>query len=321
MQAAVKRTAGDPPEYADYPDPVPTDGQQVVELVAAGLHQLVLSRANGKHYTSTGVYPQVPGTDAVARTADGKLVYTGFGVGGTVSEQFAVPSGGIVELPAGADPRQVAAGVNPGIASWLPLTARLRETESLGTVLILGATGMAGTLAIANSLDLGARRVIAVGRNPAALELAVQRGAEVGVRLSGDAAADTRAMADTLDGTAPDLVLDFIWGQPAESVFGLFGHAGLHAPTTGTSFVQIGNLAGANATVPAHMLRSNKITLRGSGIGSVSFAEMAAEVPRYVERIANGALKVPYQAFPLSQISQAWDAAGKPGDRVVVIPG
>lgn len=320
MKAAVKHTAVDPPAYDDWPDPSPADGLQTAELVATGVHQLVLARANGAHYTSTGIYPQVPGTDAVARTDDGHFVYTGFALGGTLAERIVIPATGLIELPANTDFSQVAAGVNPGIASWLPLIARLREVQSLGTVLILGATGMAGMLAISNALDLRAERVIAVGRNETALAAAAERGAAATVRLSGDVQADTQSMADALSGHAPDVVLDFVWGAPAESVFGLFESAGLRAPDTGTSVVQIGNLAGPNAAVPAHMLRSNKITLRGSGIGSISIADVAAEVPRYVERITSGVVAVPYRTYPLSQVAVAWQKAGEPGDRVVVVP-
>ncbi|MGL6234004.1 MAG: zinc-binding dehydrogenase [Segniliparus sp.] len=321
MKAAVVQTPDSAPEYTDFPDPAPRQGQRVVELVAAGVHQLVLARAAGKHYSSEGVYPLVPGVDAVGRAEDGTLVYTGFSAApyGTLAELIAAPENA-VELPQGADPVQVAAGINPGIASWMPLIARVDETPELGTVLILGATGMAGLLAVQNALALGANRVVAVGRNEAQLAHAAELGAASTVRLSGEAETDSRAIADALGGTSPSTVLDFVWGPPAEAALAVFQGHGLASHGADISFVQIGSLAGATAAVPAQVLRSTNIRLRGSGFGSFSFEEFARQIPRYIERIATGAVRVPYRLFPLAEIGEAWEAAKGGGDRVVVVP-
>ncbi|HEY3839578.1 MAG TPA: hypothetical protein VGL72_23570, partial [Bryobacteraceae bacterium] len=115
---------------------------------------------------------------------------------------------------------QVAAGMNPGMSSWLPLLARTREVEKLGTVLILGVTGMAGLLAVQNAFARGAERVVGTGRSPAGLRQAAEKKAET-VTLTGDRQADATAIASALGSDAPSLslVLDFVWGAPAEASF------------------------------------------------------------------------------------------------------
>src|SRR5580692_2959053 len=178
MKAAVVSNEAAAPEYAEFADPAAADGRELVELVAAGIHPIVRSLAAGRHYGSTGVWPMIPGVDAVARTSDGELVYTGYPVPpyGTLAERISVPAGVRLVLPPGADPVPVAAGLNPGLSSWLPLTARVREVSRLGTVLVLGGTGMAGLLAVQNARVLGAERVVTAGRSEARLGLAADRG-------------------------------------------------------------------------------------------------------------------------------------------------
>ena len=174
MKAAVKHAPGDMPVYADFREPTASEGREIVELVAAGIHPVVRSLAEGRHYGSTGSWPLIPGVDAVARTGDGMLVYTGYVEApyGTLAERMAVPGSMRLPLPDGADPAQIAGGLNPGMASWLPLQARLAEAGTLGTVAVLGVTGTAGMLAVQNARLLGAGRVVGAGRNPAGLDLA-----------------------------------------------------------------------------------------------------------------------------------------------------
>jgi NADPH:quinone reductase-like Zn-dependent oxidoreductase len=134
-------------------------------------HHIVRTLAAGWHHGHGQMtYPLVPGIDAVARTGDGRLVYTGYArpPSGTMAERLAAPFQ--AEVPAGADPLAIAAGMNPGLPGWMALTARRKEAGALGTVLVLGATGMSGSLAVLGALALGAERVIAAGRDPAALE-------------------------------------------------------------------------------------------------------------------------------------------------------
>ncbi len=322
MKAAIINQAGADPVYGDFAEPVLDDGRELVELVAAGIHPVVRSLAAGRHYGSTGSYPLIPGVDAVARTADGALAYTGYVQApyGTLAERMAVPGRLRMVLPDGAEPARIAGGVNPGLASWLPLSARRAAIGSLGTVVVLGATGMAGLLAVQNARLLGASRVIAAGRNPAGLDLAAGAGAAV-VAIGGDRQADARELAAALDGDSPGLVLDFVWGPPAEAMFDALAGRGLAEDTADIAYVQIGSLAGPSAAVPSVLLRSRRITISGSGAGSASIAQIIAELPGYLQLIADGKVEVPVRTFPLSQISDAWAAAADSGQRVVVVPG
>ncbi|MGA2761400.1 MAG: zinc-binding alcohol dehydrogenase family protein, partial [Candidatus Cybelea sp.] len=171
MKAAVVTAADAAPQYREFAEPQVDDGYELVELVAAGLHPIVRSLAAGRHYGSTQSWPLVPGVDGVARTATGDLIYTGFvrPPHGTFAERMAVPKTMRIPLPPGADPVKVAGGLNPAIASWLALKARVGEIGSLGTVVVLGATGMAGYLALQHARLLGANRIVGVGRDPARL--------------------------------------------------------------------------------------------------------------------------------------------------------
>ena len=220
MKAAVLHGPGEVPEYTDFDDPPVTEGRELVEMIAAGIHPVVRSIASGRHYGSTGSWPLIPGVDGVARTAGGTLVYTGFVQPpyGTLAERAVVPASRQLPLPAGVAPERVAAGMNPGMSSWLPLRQRLTEISALGTVLILGATGMAGLLAVQNALALGADRVVAAGRNPDALDRAAGFGATVAI-LREDRDATAAALAEALAGQEPSLVLDFVWGPHAEAAF------------------------------------------------------------------------------------------------------
>ena len=319
MKAAVMRSPEGVPEYADFAEPEVGEGQQVVELVAAGLHQLVRGRAHGRHYSSEGGYPLVPGVDAVARTADGRLVYTGNVAPpyGTMAERMAVAGGFGFALPEGTEARaaQVAGGMNPGMSSWLPLKARLEEGLDLGTVAVVGATGASGLLAVQNARDLGAERVIAIGRNEAALEKARGFGAET-ARLAEDQDTSMKAIGAALGDEAPNLVLDYVWGAPAETMFAVL--AGLKSAPD-TSYVQIGALAGPNAALPAALLRSRSVKVSGSGLGSVGMDVMWRLMPEYVTRIAEGRVEVPIATYPLSDVAQAWTAKPEDNARIVLV--
>ena len=311
MRAAILTAPDSVPVCAEFPDPEPLPSHDLLELVGAGLHQVVRSLATGRHYGSSHAYPLVPGVDAVARTADGRLVYTGWprAPWGTVAERLATPVG--VELPVGADPLAVAAGMNPGMSGWVPLTLHREARGPLGTVLVLGATGMAGHMAVQSAFALGAERVVAAGRDPQALDWLATTGA-VAVSLADDAAL-ANALAD-----APDLVLDYVWGRVAEAAFAALGRRGLGDDTADISYVQIGAVAGRDAAVPATLLRSRRIRISGSGAGSVSTERMIAELPKVAALIADGTLDAPYTAYPLDRIGDAWAHAGR--DRAVVTP-
>jgi NADPH:quinone reductase-like Zn-dependent oxidoreductase len=319
MKAAIIPRAGADPGYGNFAEPVLDDGRELVELVAAGIHPVVRSLAAGNHYGSTGTWPLIPGVDAVAKTPDGALIYTGFvrPPYGTLAERMAVPRTIRVPLPPGSDAVKVAAGINPGLASWLPLRARAGEVDALGTVLILGVTGMAGTLAVQNANVLGAARVIGVGRRPAGLERAAKLGANT-VAMTADQNANAAAIVDALAETAPSIVLDFLWGAPAETTFTALARRGLEEDRANIAYVQIGAMAGPEASVPASLLRSRRIRISGSGAGSASIADVLAQASAYAQLITNDTIQVPTRSYPLSSIGEAWNASIEGDCRIVI---
>jgi D-arabinose 1-dehydrogenase-like Zn-dependent alcohol dehydrogenase len=321
MKAAVVTAADATPEYGDFSDPQVDDGYELVELVAAGLHSVVRSLAAGRHYGSTQSCPFVPGLDAVARTPAGEFVYTGFvrPPHGTFAERMAIPKAVRFSLPSGADPVKVAGGMNPALASWLALKARVREVGSLATVLVLGVTGMAGYLAAQHARLLGAKRVVGVGRNPARLARAAALGVAT-VALSGDREADAATILDAQAGTTPSIVLDYLWASAAEATFASLARHGLEEDTADIAYMQIGATAGPEAAVPAALLRSRRIRISGSGAGSAQIADIMAEVPGYMQLIADGSVDVPTKTVPLSSISAAWTASADGTHRIVVVP-
>ncbi len=316
MKAAVLASADATPVYADFADPEIGEQQHLMTMVAAGIHPVARALATGAHHGSEGGWPLVPGVDAVARTADGVLVYTGWVRPplGTFAERIAV-SGGGTPLPAGADPVAVAGGLNPGLASWLPLLGRSADGP-LGTVLVLGATGVAGTIAVQNALVMGAEHVIAAGRNSEALEALAGTDRTL-VPLSGDVETDAAALASAFGSRRPSTVLDFVWGAPAEAAFAAFTRAVFEADQHPVAYIEIGDKAGRTAALPAALLRSSAIAISGSGAGSLDARTMASQVPVFMARIADGSVTIPTTAYPLSEVATAWSDS-TPGHRVVL---
>jgi NADPH:quinone reductase-like Zn-dependent oxidoreductase len=321
VKAAIIEAPDAAPEYGEFPEPQVGEGHELVQLVAAGIHPFVRSVATGRHYGSTDTWPLIPGVDAVARTAGGDLIFTGYvrPPYGTLAERMAIPEAMRFALPSGADPVAVAGGMNPGLSSWMPLLARANEIGALGTVLVLGATGMAGSLAAQNARVLGAEHVIGAGRDRERLARLVNAGAKA-VALSGDRDADAAALANALGDAAPSIVLDFLWGSAADAAFVALGRRGMDEDRADIAYVEIGQIAGANASLPASLLRSRRIRISGSGAGSGKIADIMAQLPVYMQLIADHRVEVPTRIFPLSRIAEAWDASTGSGSRVVVVP-
>jgi threonine dehydrogenase-like Zn-dependent dehydrogenase len=179
---------------------------------------------------------------------------------------------------------------------------------------------VAGLLAVQNARLLGADRVIAVGRDQARLARAAAYGATA-VPLPATPDATAAALVEAIGAAAPGLVLDFVWGAPAEAAFAALTGQGLQEDKADIAYVQIGALAGAEAAVPSALLRSRRIRISGSGAGSASVDTIMAELPGYIQMIAEGRVEVPVRIFPLSAVMEAWSASARGGERVVVVPG
>ncbi|RIJ78753.1 zinc-binding alcohol dehydrogenase family protein [Nakamurella silvestris] len=316
MKAAVVTDLSRPPQYIDFVEPEPTPGYQQVRMLAAGVHQLVRSLAAGRHYGAADALPFVAGVDGIARLEDGSRAYVGGAPDpyGTLAERTIVPIGWSVPVPDGLDDATAAAIVNPATSSWLPLKYRA-QLQPGGTVLVLGATGVSGRLAVQLAAQLGAGRIIAAGRNPAILAELRDHGATHVVDLRSDpenVVATIRAAA----GEGIDVVLDYLWGPVAELALEALRVNGLSHHTGPTHYVQIGALAGNPISLDAGLLRSSNVIVSGSGAGSMNPAHLIAEIPHLLGLAAAGRIDIDMEVRPLSEVGQAWGS----DRRLVFIP-
>ncbi|MCC2307317.1 quinone oxidoreductase family protein [Cellulomonas chengniuliangii] len=319
MRAAVVTEFDHPPQCLDVPEPTPGDHQEIVDVLAVGLHPRVRSQANGSHYTSAGVLPVIPGVDGVGRRADGSLVYFVLPPGatqGSMAELATVDTRSSVTLPDDADPVRVAAAMNPAMSSWLALRRRVGFTPG-EHVLVLGATGSAGQLAVQVARALGARSVTAVGRGTERLAFLPDLGADVVVSLDGDP--DEAAQAVGRAASEVDVVLDYLWGAPTQAAIGpVLAHRA--DPARRLDWIEIGSVAGPQIALPAAALRAVNLRLLGSGHGSVSTDAMVAELGELARWIVAGTFTQAVLTFDLADIEQAWAAPVPAGARVVVTP-
>ncbi|MDX3264405.1 zinc-binding alcohol dehydrogenase family protein [Streptomyces sp. MI02-2A] len=316
MRAAVVRSFENPPRYEGFITPRPTEGQVLIDMLAAGLHPRVRSGANGTHYTSDGRLPLIPGVDGVGRLADGRRVYfvADDDAPGTMAEQALLDPRRSVPLPDDADPVTIAAAMNPAMSSWVALRRRI-EFRPGQSILVLGATGNAGRMAVQIARHLGADRIVAAGRDPKCLELLTALGATDVVSLVGDPVQS----ADKLGEAAADVdvVIDYTWGAPTERAIPalLTRRTDRSAPL---DWIQIGSMAGPDITLPSSVLRAANLRIMGSGQGSVTAAGIIAELPSLMTEISKGTLTVAALPRPLAQVEEAWTAPTEPGQRVVL---
>ncbi|MEV6647372.1 zinc-binding alcohol dehydrogenase family protein [Amycolatopsis sp. NPDC051371] len=303
MRAAVVTEFGTPPTCQDFAEPQPSSENEVLDVVAAGLHPRVRSQADGSHYTGTGDLPLVPGIDGVGRAPDGALRYfvlpdTAMG---SMAERTVVDPRRSVVLPGDADPVLVAAGMNPAMSAWVALRRRI-EFGAGQDVLVLGATGNAGRLAVQVAKHLGAGRVIAAGRDAGRL-------AEV--------PADEALTFDELGKAADvDVVLDYVWGPPTADALRTIvtERADRSRPLT---WVEIGSVAGRTTELPSAALRAARLQLVGSGQGSVPTRDIVEELHALVTEIGN--FRIDARPVPLQDVETAWRDTGS-AQRVVITP-
>lgn len=289
---------------------------------AAALSQFSKSRSSGSHYSSSGTFPMVAGAEGVGRTAEGRRVYFVLPEApfGALAEFSLVRASHCVEIPDALDDLSAAAIANPGMSAWAALVERAR-LPSGETVLVNGATGSAGRLAVQLAKHLGASKVIATGRNEAELNEILSIGADRVIPFRLDPASDIdgpkqyeQALRRELTGGI-DVVLDYLWGESAKTV--IVAIAKSVEDATPVRFIHVG---GASLTeeigLPGAALRSSAIQLMGSGIKSVAFSKLLGSIASVFEAAAPARLEIAKRVVPLSETGKNWNSPGKP--RVVV---
>ncbi|MFG1927327.1 zinc-binding alcohol dehydrogenase family protein [Cryptosporangium sp. NPDC048952] len=307
MKAAVVHTPGGVPIYEDFADPEPGPDDVVVTVKAVAVENVDRKVAAGEHYTSTApTYPLIPCFDGVGTLDDGTLV--GFGnvapPYGALADKVVVPRAFTVPAPDGIDPTDVVV-LSTAITGMAMRTAGgLVPGE---TVLVQGATGVAGRLAVKIARLLGAGRVVATGRDNEAL-----------ASLQADAVINTSNEQAFADAGPFDVVVDFLWGRPTEVLLKTlvpdsftFGKP--------TRIVQIGDSAGAALTLPAESLRTSGVELYGASKG-LAGGGMAEAYEQVLAWTREGALTFDKEVVPLADIEDAWQRTDLRGKRLVVTP-
>lgn len=318
MNAAVVTSFDQPPHYQEFEIPQPAAGQEVVDVVAVGLHPRVRSGAGGTHYTSSGTLPMIPGIDAVGRRPDGKQIYfvADDQVLGTMAEKALVDQRRSVELPEDVDAATVAATMNPAMSAWVALRCRV-PIEPGQSVLVLGATGSAGTMAVRIAKLLGAGTVVGAGRRLERLHALTKIGADTVVELTDDVDATNKALAEAAADV--DIVIDYLWGKPAQ----LAMMALLTARSDRSrrlEWIQIGAIAGSTIELPSIALRSANLRIQGTGQGAVSTQAYVAQLPSLVDQINAGTLGLKPNPKALADVEAVWSSADDPGERTVLVP-
>ena len=311
MKAAVIRAVGSMPEIDEAAEP----SGDVVEVLAASVNPIDLAVSRGILATGHPEMPYVPGCEGVGRTADGKVVWIFGGAfgrtsNGAMAERATIGDAHAIDVPDGADPA-VAAGLGiAGLAGWLPFAWRapLKGGEN---VLVLGATGSVGLVAVQAAKLLGAARVVAAGRSKAGLERALEHGADATIGLDADDLVE--AMKDAFGGEGPNYVFDPLWGEPAS--------AAVQAAVPWATVVNLGQSAGATSELASAAVRFKSLSILGHTNFAVPPDELAEHYRRLVEHVVAGDIRFEVERVPLESVADAWrrQAEGA-GTKLVVVP-
>lgn len=324
MKAAVVTAIGVAPVYTEHPDPEARGDLIAVPVRAASVKNLDRGMVAGEHYDRTQRVPFVPGFDGVVELPGGELAFAhAAGPCGLLAELTLVDPSRVLPLPTGTDPVVAAALVNPGVSAWVAVevTGRVQPGQ---TVLVLGATGVTGSLAVQLALGrFGAGRVIAAGRDRARLELLKSWGAEV-LDLDGTPAELQARIAAIHAASHIDVVIDYLWGAPAEATFAAIAGHDLTASARTIRYVEVGTMAGPDITLPGGILRGTAIELVGQGGGSFDEAtvrRIPTEIlPELLELATAGTLHLDIERRPLAEIGEAWPRTEPSGTRRVLVP-
>lgn len=319
MNAAVLQTLGKPPRFERFPDPDPGEGEVIVHVRAAALKPVDKQMARGSHYASPRGLPVVCGTDGVGHLDDGTRVFFGGPRRpyGAMAEHTVVGRGQCFPVPAGLDDEIAAAIPNPGVSAWLSLKQRARLTPG-ETVLILGATGVTGKLAVQIARILGAGRVVAAGRNEAVLNTLHELGADETIRLNQPDRDLIEAFRRAAGEKGFDVIVDYLWGAPTEALLAAVARAEFAVAGTETRLVEVGESAGPTIALPAAVLRSAALTILGTA-GIPPREVLTDALEQVMNRAAQGLLRVDRERVALRDIEGAWERDTH-GRRLVVIP-
>jgi len=322
MRAAVLHQLGEAPKYEYFADPiVKNENQILITVLAASVKNLDKGRASGKHYASHTNLPEVVGVDGVGILEDGSRVYAS-GITGMIAEKALIDKNKYTLLPDHIDNITAAALPNAVMGAALALKYRA-EMKAGDTVLINGATGVTGKVAIQIARYYGAKKIIATGRNADSLQLLTALGADEIISLQQEDQEIIELLKRIHDKNPIDIVIDYTWGHPAEIILNALKEGGLHAISHKVRFVSVGSMAGEEIRLSSGILRSSAIEILGSGYGSLPKEAMEKQytetIPEMMQLAASGKLTIATVTAELKDIETAWQMDIPAGKRLVIL--
>lgn len=322
MKAIVITPSAKAPTYTEnFPDPTAKSDQEIVISVkAAAIKQLDKSKASGNHYSDNKANKQakVPGVDGVGILPDGTRVYA-IGTTGMMAEKAIADKSKMVLLPEAID--DVSAAALPNAVAGSAMALRNKGAIQAGdTVLINGATGFTGTIAVQIARHYGAGRIIVTGRNEQTLETLLTLGANTAVSISQRDEGFLSRLKSIHNETPIDIVLDYLWGHTAELTLAALKGNGNY--THKTRFISIGSLSGNEIQLSSEILRGTNLHLFGSGLGSWSKEELkqllTEIIPEMFQLAIDKKLFVPTETTLLKNVGEIWEGQIQNGKRLVV---
>ena len=315
MRAAILEHFGEAPVPGETREPVLGPDEALVEVAMAALNPVDLRVATGTFYGARPELPYVVGSEGMGvvrasrRWPLGQRVRFGPARPGALAELVAAPEDSLVAVP-DAVSDALAAGIGvAGMAAWGSLAAaRLHEGDR---VLVLGATGAVGRLAVQVARLLGATRVVAAARDAVALRGLVDLGAQATVVLDGrDPAVLAEAIVDAAEGH-PDVIIDPLWGEAAL--------AGAMAAAPGARLVNLGDSAGSTMSLPSALLRSRHMEILGYTNIALPQAEQRSAIESLLHHASEGRLRLDHDVVALEEVGAAWAAQAAPPHAKVLV--
>ena len=312
MRAAVITTLGEPPEIRDVPEPDAGGGDVLVEVECVPLNPVDIAIGAGTFYGGHPPLPYVPGEEAIGKRVDtGERVWVYGRFSGGLGERIAAPEAALSPVPDGADAALAGAAGIAGMTGWLPVAWRAPVRED-DRVLVLGATGAVGLVAVQAAKVRGAARVVAAGRDPDGLERARRLGADDVVELNGgDDLADR--LRDACGDDGPTYVVDPLWGAPLE--------AAVEACARHARIVHVGRSAAPEATLSSSDVRGKSLDLYGLSTGHTPRDELRREYAQLMQHVVRGEIEIEVERVPFDKLADAWrrQASGSPKRKLVVM--
>ncbi|MXV37327.1 zinc-binding dehydrogenase [Flavobacteriaceae bacterium Ap0902] len=321
MKAAVLEKLGEVPKFKDFEEPkAEGENEIILNVKAAAVKNLDKARASGEHYDSYSDLPTVVGMDGVGTTEDGSRVYA-TGITGMIAEKAVVDKNKLTPIPDDLDFDTAAALPNAVLGGVMPIKVR-GKLEKGQNVLIIGATGFTGNIAVQVAKHYGAKTIVAAGRAKDNLEDTKNLGADITVNSDQDDEGFIKDLQKVYEDHPIDLIIDYLWGKPMELVLKSLKGGGLGKSTKKVRIVSVGSLAGETISLPSGTLRSTDIEIIGSGFGSLSPDDLdyfgQTIVPEMYELAAKGTLHIDTQVEAIEDIESLWNKKIESGKRLVI---